>query len=198
MSKLTMIEPEAAEGKAKILLESVRQSMPAIPNIAKAMAVAPAVLEAYLSMNEALADGALDTTLAQQLALAVAEACQSPYCLSAHTYIARSLGVDGEELAKNRRARSSDAKVEAALRFARIVLAGRGAVTEDDFRQVRAAGYSDEQAAEIVAHVAMNVLTSCFANVAQTPLDFPAVEPLADAGRYAAATPRPARRPAAP
>ncbi|MEP6925366.1 MAG: hypothetical protein ABI954_12940 [Pyrinomonadaceae bacterium] len=41
---------------------------------------------------------------------------------------------------------------------------------------VKAAGFADGEIAEIVAHVALNIFTNYFNEVAQTEIDFPKVE----------------------
>lgn len=66
-------------------------------------------------------------------------------------------------------------KAEAAVCFAHKVAVARGAVTEDDLRAVRMAGYSDAQMIEIVLHVALNVLTNDVNEVFATKVDFPVV-----------------------
>ena len=45
----------------------------------------------------------------------------------------------------------------------------------EDFRAVKAAGYTDAQVIEIVQHVALNTWTNYINNVSQTEIDFPAV-----------------------
>jgi alkylhydroperoxidase family enzyme len=49
----------------------------------------------------------------------------------------------------------------------------RGVVSDEELALVRAAGYTDGEIAEIVAHVALNTLTNYFNLVAQTEVDFP-------------------------
>ncbi len=46
---------------------------------------------------------------------------------------------------------------------------------------MREAGWSEAAVIEIIAHVALNVLTNCLNNVARTPVDFPTAPPLARA-----------------
>ena len=89
---------------------------------------------------------------------------------------AKALGVDAAESARNREGRSSDDRVEAALRFAVAVVATRGWVTDDDLRWVRVAGYGDGAIVDIVATVAFNIFTNYFDHVAEPELDFPLVE----------------------
>ena len=51
-------------------------------------------------------------------------------------------------------------------------------MSEEDILRVKEAGYSDCEVAEILALVALNVLTNYFNVAFETPIDFPAVEPL--------------------
>ena len=69
-----------------------------------------------------------------------------------------------------------DAKAGAAVRFAAKVAERRGQVSDDDIRAVKAAGYSEAQIVEIVSLVAENVMTNFLNNVAQTEIDFPALQ----------------------
>ena len=64
-----------------------------------------------------------------------------------------------------------------------LVVAQRGHVSDDALNTVRAAGYSDGEIGEIVAHVALNVFTNYFNSVAQTDIDFPIAPELALAAR---------------
>src|SRR5207237_5180313 len=110
------------------------------------------------------------------MALGVAETNGCGYCLSAHTYIAKHVAhLSDQEIEESRRLSSADPKVDAALSFTQAVLDTRGGVSDADVEQVRAAGYSDGEIAEIIAHVALNVLTNYFNKVADTEVDFPRV-----------------------
>ncbi|MFZ0505130.1 MAG: hypothetical protein WAM44_15530 [Chthoniobacterales bacterium] len=62
-----------------------------------------------------------------------------------------------------------------AIEFANTIVEKRGRIGDADFRAVIDAGYTPGQAAEIVAHVALNVFTNYFNNVAGTEIDFPKV-----------------------
>ena len=78
----------------------------------------------------------------------------------------------------NRRGHSHDPKANAALEFARTLVEKRGGVTEQDVQQVKEAGFDDGEVAEIIAHVALNILTNYFNVAVETPIDFPVVGPL--------------------
>ena len=72
---------------------------------------------------------------------------------------------------------SSDPRTGAALRFAIELVDKRGAVAAHELRELESAGFTYGQVAEIVCHVALNILTNYFNIAAQTEVDFPRVSP---------------------
>ena len=158
------------------LLAQIERAFGKAPNIAKTLAQSPAALQAWFGLNGALAS-TLTPALREQISIAVAEANGCGYCLSAHTAVGAMVGLDVQELALAREGGSRDARREAALQFALAVLESRGDVSDDQLERVRAAGFEDGEIAEIVAHVALNVLTNYFNHVAQPEIDFPLVAP---------------------
>jgi uncharacterized peroxidase-related enzyme len=167
---------EAAPAASRSLLEAVRKQLGIVPNLFRVVANSPAALEGYLGLNGALAKGALDHKTRERIALAVAEIDGCDYCLSAHTYIGKNLAkLDDLEVAANRGGSSRDPEAAAAVRFAARIVRERGHVSDADLAEVRNAGYDDAQLIEIVAHVALNILTNYVNEVAGTQIDFPAV-----------------------
>ena len=167
---------EASPAAAQPLLDAVKKQLGIVPNLFRVVGNSPAALEGYLGLNAALGKGLLDARTRERIALAVAELNGCDYCLSAHTYLGKNIAkLDDAELAANREGGSSDAKADAALRFAAKVVRERGHVTDADVKTVKAAGYSDAQVIEIVLHVALNTLTNYVNEVAKTEIDFPVV-----------------------
>ena len=80
------------------------------------------------------------------------------------------------ELAAARDGRSEDASTEVALQFALRVAQSRGKVSDADVATLRLAGFDEALVIEIVANVAVNVLTNYINNVALTDIDFPVVQ----------------------
>lgn len=189
MARLNTVDQTHAEGKAKTLLDTVKAKMGMVPNLTKVMANSPAVLESYLGISGPLAGGLLSPKLKQLLALTVGEANGCEYCLSAHTLIGKHVGLTEEQIIAGRRATAEDPKTDAALAFARKVVAQRGKVTADDLAAVRKVGFTDGEITEIVAHVALNTFTNYVNNVADTEIDFPKVEPLSDHREVCASIP---------
>lgn len=179
MPRLNAIDPRAAKGQAKALLDAVQSKLGMTPNLMRTFANSPAVLQAYLGFSEALAGGTLSGKLREQIALAVSEVNGCDYCLAAHSALGRMQRLSAEQLLDSRRGTSTDSRTEAALRFALRVVETRGWVSDDDLDAVRAAGYSDAEIAEIIGQVMLITFSNTFNHVAETEVDFPAVPALA-------------------
>jgi uncharacterized peroxidase-related enzyme len=175
MSRLAIPTRDTAPTAAQPLLDAVEAQLGVVPNLFRLVGNSPAALEGFLGLHGALGR-TLDLKTRNRIALATAEVNGCDYCLSAHTYLGANLAkLDEAEMAANRRGHSSDAKADAALVFARKVAESRGQVTDGDIAAVKLAGYTDAQIVEVVANVALNVLTNFMNNVADTDIDFPVV-----------------------
>ena len=179
MPRIQPVDRNTADPATVELLNSVRMSMGAVPNLVATMAHSPAVARAYLGFAQALSGGSLPRRLREQIALVVGEANACTYCVAAHTALGRRAGLTEEESKEARRAAAQDGKEQAALAFARKVVQDRGVVADEDVERLRRAGYTDGEVGEIVANVALNLFTNDFNHVAATELDFPAAPDLA-------------------
>jgi uncharacterized peroxidase-related enzyme len=175
MPRLATVDPATAEAPARALLGKVERALGTTPNMMRAMASSPAVLDAYLQFSGALSKGHLPARVQEQIALVAAVENDCGYCLAAHTVLGGRAGLSEQDLVAGRSAQASDPKAEAALTFAKAVIASKGFVADEDLAAVRRAGYSDGEIGEIVAAVALNTFTNYFNSVGQTTLDFPAV-----------------------
>lgn len=176
MSRIQPVNYEESTGKTKELLDAVKSKLGFAPNMMKTMAQSPAVLDAYLKFSDALAHGTLNGKIREQIALATAEINHCGYCASAHTAIGKMVGLSEDAILSARQANSTDAKTDAALKFARSVVISRGQPSDADLQAVRAAGFTDGEVGEIIANVALNVFTNYINETAQTEVDFPKVE----------------------
>ncbi len=180
MARFNQIAPDIATGKAKELLDAVKGKLGLVPNLTRAMANAPAVLEGYLGLSGALGKGSLSAKTREQIALAVGQANECDYCLAAHSAIGKMVGLTPDQIRDSRRGTAIDPKADAIVRFARKLVDDRGRVNDDDMAEVRAAGLDDGAIAEVVANVALNNITNYFNHVAETDIDFPKAEEIVD------------------
>lgn len=175
MPRLSPVDRNAAEGQTKALLDGVHAKMGTVPNLLGTLANSPAALSAYLQIGDALSGGVFDPKTRDAIALTVAGINKCDYCASAHSFISSSLKVDQTEIARRLNGNSEDPKINAVLALTRAVVETRGRVSDADLSDARAAGVTDAEIAEIVAHVALNILTNYFNHVADTEIDFPVV-----------------------
>ncbi len=173
-------------GEAADVVAAVKQKIGSVPNIFATMAQSPAALNAYLAFGGALDGASLSAKLREQIALTVAGVNACDYCASAHTFIAKSLGVSAEEAGDNLIGRAADPKTAAILRFAGEAVRNRATFADnaEALDELRSAGVSDTEIVEIVAVIALNIFTNYFNHLAGTEVDFPFVD--ATASRSAA------------
>lgn len=178
MPRITAIAPSNATGHTAELFSAVKAKLGVVPNLMRTLGHSPAALEGYLNLNGALATGVLPARVREQLALAVGQANACDYCLAAHSLLGKGAGLTPDAIVHARQARAADEKVDALLRLATAVVEQRGLVSDDTVDSARAAGASDAEILETVAHVALNILTNYVNHVAQTDVDFPRAAPL--------------------
>jgi uncharacterized peroxidase-related enzyme len=178
VSRLPLVDPATATAPLGDLFTEVQRRVGATINMTRAMANSPALLKGYLDLSAALNRGVLDAATRERIALTVAQANTCAYCLSAHSYLAEHVArLDQDEITAARKATASDPKTAAILAFAAAVNDGRGSITDDDLAAARAAGLSDEELAETIGQVALNVLTNYLNKAAVVEIDFPTVAP---------------------
>jgi uncharacterized peroxidase-related enzyme len=183
MSRFTPIESNGTTSELKRSLKNSRLKLDEAPRFLQVLANSPAALRAYLRADAALVRGQLTPRQRQQVALAVAEINGSSYSLSAHYDTGKSLGLTHHEMGLARNATAADPKAETMLRFTRAVVLQRGEISDEDFQALGKAGFTDAQIIEIVANIALNIFSNYFNSVARTEVDFPLLQPGADAPR---------------
>lgn len=175
MSRIPPVDRNSTHEGVRRNFDAVQKQLGTVPNMMRTMAQSPSVLEAYLGFGAALRRGVLPAALQEQIALIVGECNECDYCLSAHTALGHGTGLSSEQLTASREGRDGDPRVAAALQFARTAVERRGAVTDQELARVRAAGFTDPEIVEILAHVGLNTFTNYFNRAAQTEIDFPRV-----------------------
>ncbi|MFI8962455.1 carboxymuconolactone decarboxylase family protein [Streptomyces sp. NPDC053493] len=176
MSRLPQLTVETANEEQRELLEGTLKQLGKLPNLYAALANGPAALRGYLAMREALVGGSFSARQREQLALYIAQRNDCTYCVSAHTLRGGKVGLSEQELLDTRHGQDhGDPHMDQVLRITGAIMESGGRVTDAALADARAAGVTDGELAEIVGHVALNVLSNFFNHVAQPELDFPLV-----------------------
>jgi hypothetical protein len=176
MARLKIMSRDDAPPAAQPTLDGVTRQLGFTPNFFAVLANSPAVMAINGTLEAGLGK-TLDAKTREGIALTTAGVNGCEYCTAAHTYTGHKFAhLSAEDIASAKLGQADDAKLDAALRFARAVAATRGRVSDTDLAEVRDAGYDDGQILEIVANVAKSFLTNMINNVTRTDVDFPAVE----------------------
>ncbi|HCY64122.1 MAG TPA: carboxymuconolactone decarboxylase [Oxalobacteraceae bacterium] len=174
MSRVNL-NTELAPAASQDLLKQIHQAFGATPNMFKAVANSPAALNSMWNSFGALGGGSIGAKLGEQIAVAIANRNRCEYCLAAHTVLGKKAGASADEMGDAQVGRAADSKTAAALAFALKVVNERAQVTSNDVAALREAGFTDEHIVEIMAHVALNLITN-YVNVAfDVPVDFPKI-----------------------
>jgi uncharacterized peroxidase-related enzyme len=177
MSHIPPKNPVDTSGAHKELFDEIKATFGVIPNMFKVIGNSSAALESMWTSFGALGKGKLGAKLGEQIAVLVADMNRCSYCLSAHTVLGQKAGASAEEMSEAQAGRSSDPRTKAALDFAATLVNERGQISKSDVEAVRKAGFSDEEIAEILAHVALNIFTNYTNEAFKVENDFPNTNP---------------------
>lgn len=175
MSRIELVNPESTTGEKKEILSQINKAFGVTPNMFKAIGNSTAALKMMWGSFGALGEGKLGAKLGEQIAVAVADTNRCEYCLSAHTVLGKGAGLSAEALGQAQAGKSADPKTQAALDFSLKLVKQRANISPDDIAALKKVGFNNEEIAEILAHVALNIFTN-YTNVAfDVPVDFPKV-----------------------
>lgn len=156
-------------------LDAVKAKIGMVPNLYATFAQAPAVLNGFLALGDALSKGVLTAAQREIVALATAQTNGCHYCISAHTLLGKGAGLSADAMLEARQGKGANAIDTALAALAVKLVETRGSISDADLAAARAAGLDDTHIVEVIAHVAHNTLTNFTNNVAQTDIDFPVV-----------------------
>lgn len=181
MARLQKVDYEQSTGATRELLDQVKAKVGMLPNLILHYANSPAALQSYLTHAAALQQGSIKPPVAEQIALAVSEANGCHYCVNAHTMIGKMIGLTEEQTLAARRGDPDDPQAAAAVKFALAVLHKKGFVDDAEVQAVKEVGFDDGAIAEIVSHVALNLMNNYMNHVAASDVDFPEAPALSGA-----------------
>lgn len=167
-----------ADPKTAATLTAVKAKLGVIPNLLATLANAPAALHGYLHLAETLGGGRLSARQREIVSLATAEENGCLYCLSVHTMTGKGAGLGDAEIRQARTGAGGNAADAAVAAIAQRIVRERGRLDAAALASARAQGLDDGLVLEIVANVALNLLTNYTNHIAATTVDFPEAAPL--------------------
>lgn len=176
MPRIHPVTLAQTDAKTAATLKAVGAKLGMLPNLFTTLAQAPAALNGYLQLSEALRPGRLTPRQREIIAIAVAQENACGYCLSAHVAMGRGAGMSSEDIDQARHGRAQDAQEGAVADLALRIVQSRAEISDTALAAARQAGLDDGLIIEIIAHVALNVLTNYVNRIADTDVDFPVIE----------------------
>jgi uncharacterized peroxidase-related enzyme len=165
MTRLPLVEPATAGDGVRETLGALAARGPLGPMV-RAMANSSALLRGYLDLSRAMKRSHLDRRISERISLAVQEWLGCDYCVAAHSDAARALGLTEADIQLARQGTATDPKIAAIVAFGQQVSTAPAEITDEQVQELQALGYRDEQIADVVGLVALNVLTGAFNLVA--------------------------------
>lgn len=171
--RFTAHTPQSAPDAAQATLSAIQSKLGFMPNILGAMSNAPATLNAYVQLSQLL--GTTSFTPAEQQIITMATSYENGcgYCLSAHSMFAeKAAGVSPDTTKAARHGQTlPDAKLNALYQFVREMTDKKGYVSEAGYQAFLAAGYTPQQAIEVIVGCALKTVTNFFNGFNGTDID---------------------------
>ena len=181
MSQFPIHTIETAPEAAKEALKAVQNVNGFIPNLIGVLANAPTALETYRTVGGINGRNSLTAVEREvvQITAAVVNGCG--FCVAGHTKIALKLLKLEEALVNQIRSTArieQDAKLDALARFTLTVILQKAKLTQAQQQAFYDAGYTKENALDVVLGVSLATLCNYANNLADTPIN-PELQPFA-------------------
>jgi uncharacterized peroxidase-related enzyme len=161
----------APEG-SRPAMEQLKATAGVLPNLAATMAEAPTLIEGFVKLREVLQKASLDAREREILGLSNAVANGCTWCVAFHSLVALKLGVDRATVEAIRAGKvPSDVRARALNTFTGRLIDRRGALDRQDLDALIAAGFTKQQALEVVAALALSLMANYAGNFVEPELD---------------------------
>lgn len=145
-----------------------------VKNVFLAMSESATALNGFLAFSKTMNRGTLSAKSREGIAIMMAQQNHCDYCMTAHQFMARQLGMSDEDIELALKGKGGgDARSAAAIRLAAQILRTGGFVSDTDLEKARAAGLTNGDIVEIVGLIAVNTFTNLINHVNDTEIDFP-------------------------
>jgi uncharacterized peroxidase-related enzyme len=169
ISRYPVPDLEDLPGDLRTTILAVQERTGFIPNVFLALAHRPDELRAFLAYHEALMerDGGLSKAEREMVVVATSAGNDCQYCVVAHGAILRIRAKDprvADQIAINYRKADITDRQRVMLDFAMKVSDDSRAITDDDFTELRRAGFDDDDIWDIAGIAAVFGLSNRMAN----------------------------------
>lgn len=174
MSKFQIHTIDTAPEAAQDALKAVQQANGFIPNLIGVLANAPTALETYRTVGGINARNSLTPEEREvvQITAAVVNGCG--FCVAGHTKISLKLLKMPQDVVDALRATAridSDSKLDTLARFTLAVILQKAKLTAAQLQEFFNAGYTQQNALDVILGVSLATLCNYANNIAETPIN---------------------------
>ncbi|RDH82297.1 MAG: carboxymuconolactone decarboxylase [endosymbiont of Galathealinum brachiosum] len=177
MKPYPLYTAETAKFPADKLLLSVENMLGFVPNVFATLAESEPALRAFMQLNTQMSETHFTPTEREVIQAAVSVENECSYCVAGHSAFAEMQGVDTNTInAVRDRDRINDVRLEALQTFSSVLSNSKGVINKDHLQDFLSAGYTAEQALEVILGVCVKTFSNLTNNLIQIPLDEEFVE----------------------
>ncbi|MBI2379454.1 MAG: carboxymuconolactone decarboxylase family protein [Gammaproteobacteria bacterium] len=173
MSQFLIHTVESAPESSRAILAGARKALGFVPNLYAKLAEAPAALEAYKTLSGIFEGTSLSPVEQQVVLLTVSVENGCEFCVAAHSVIAKHMVKTPPAIVEAIRDRLplTDARLEALAEFTRQIVRERGWVSGSPAEGFFSAGFTKQQALEVVLGVSLKTLSNYANHLVDTPVN---------------------------
>jgi len=173
-SNLSLKTSANTEPEAKALLEATQKKLGFIPNMYRAMANSPSLLNTYIQGYSAFREQSRFSPMEQEVVfLAISQTNGCEYCMAAHSFLAEAAsGVPADVTAAIRNGEQlPDLKLNALSLFTQLMVITRGLPSQSDVDAFLSAGYQEKDILEIIHAIAVKTISNYTNHIFHTEVD---------------------------
>ena len=177
MSNFNVPTRDEVSSNNQAIFDNLEKALGFVPNLYATYAHSENALGNYLTFSSATTS--LNAKQKEVVNLAVSQANNCIYCLSAHTAIGKMNGFSDEQILELRAGYASfDNKLDALARLARNITENRGATDAAVLENFFEAGWTKENLIDTIVLVGDKTISNYIHSTTQVPVDFPVAQPL--------------------
>lgn len=178
MLRVKLVQAEDGDNKVNEVFEDIKRNFGMIPNLFKAYALRPEILEATWNRVKAvMVAGELPRQLKEMIAVVVSKVNGCQYCINAHSGALKMMGVPQQQvrqLVDNFETTDLSEDVKVVLRLAVKSTKAPEMITDLEIEELRKLEFSDAKIIEIFSVVDLFTSFNRFLDTLSVPIDFPA------------------------
>lgn len=163
-----------AESEAKVILEDAKKKLGFVPNMYKAMANSPGLLNTYIQGYGAFREKSGFSSIEQEVIfLAISQVNGCEYCMAAHSFLAEAAsGVPSDVTAAIRDGKQvPEIQLSALSVFTRLMVTKRGLPSQSDVDTFLSSGYKEKDILEIIHAIAIKTISNYTNHIFHTDVD---------------------------